>query len=257
MTTMDARPRHSSPRPAPRRALLRFVVPRPAACRRCRATARAPHRTAATRGSATTTTGAPRSRRAPAARAWDRGRDRAGRGTARRSRRGPARVPLRRRGTPVAVAATPAAEQRSSSRPGLYCWCATGSGRRSDLAARAGRANQRLIGGIDLVAMLGTRKHAGAHVARVVAECPFDGAADFGISLHEPWRDLADEVAEHVVRNDELPVHLRPGADPVDKYADALAHKRRRLGGDGLEQNREYARQLQRLGVAQQLLRRG
>src|SRR6266545_3392944 len=202
MTTMDARPRHSSPRPAPRRALRRFVVPRPAACRRCRATAPVPHRTAATRGSATRTRGAPRSRRASAAHGRDRERDRAGRGTARRSRWGPARVPLRRRGTPVAVAATPAAEQRSSSRPGLYCWCATGSGRRSDLAARAGRANQRLIGGIDLVAMLGTGEDTGTHVARVVAEGTLDGAADFGIALHETRRDLADEVAEHVVRDD-------------------------------------------------------
>src|SRR6266550_2978383 len=229
---MDERRRHSSPTSAPRRAARRVVVPRRAACRRYPAITPVRRRTATTRGSATTTRGAPRSRRASAARGRDRGRDRAGRGTARRSRRGPARVALRRRGTPVAVAVTPPAEQRSSSRPGLCCRSRTL--RRSDFAGRAGRADQRLIGGIDLVAMLGTGEHAGAHVARVIAEGRFDGSADFRIALYEPGRDLADEVAEHVVRNDELPVHVRPGADPVNKYADALAHERRRLGGDSL-----------------------
>jgi len=33
--------------------------------------------------------------------------------------------------------------------------------------------------------MLGTREHAGTHVACVIAESAFDGAADFGVPLHE------------------------------------------------------------------------
>ena len=103
--------------------------------------------------------------------------------------------------------------------------------------------------------MFGPRKHAGTHVARVIAEGTFDGATHFGISLHEPGCDLADEVAEHVVRDDELPVHVGTGANPVDEHAGALAHERRRLCGHSLEQNREHARSLQCLGVTQQALR--
>ena len=119
-----------------------------------------------------------------------------------------------------------------------------------------GGANQRLIGRIDLITVLGTRKDTGTHVARIVAEGSFNGGADFRISLHEPGRDLADEVAEHVVRDDELPVHVGPGADAVDEHADALPHKRRRLCRYGLEQDREHTRPLECLGIAQQPLRR-
>src|SRR5204863_7289634 len=78
----------------------------------------------------------------------------------------------------------------------------------------------------------------------------------FGVSLHEPGGDVPHEVAEHVVRNDELPVHVWPGAEPVNEAAEALTHKRRRLSGYRLEQNRAHPRALQCLGIAQQLLRR-
>src|SRR5439155_20360991 len=153
----------------------------------------------------------------------------AGPGTARTLRSAGARVALRRRGTPAAVVGAPAARRHWSSRPDLHH--RRRSRRRSDCAGRAGRAYQRLVGGIDLIAMLGTREHAGTYVPGVVAEGTFDHAADLGIALHEPGRDLADEVAEHVVRNDELPVHVGAGAGPVDEHADALTHTCPRLRG--------------------------
>src|SRR5882672_7664361 len=232
---MDAIPRHSSPRPAPPRAARRVVVPRRAGYRPYRATARAHHRRAATRDSATATRGGPRSRHAWESHVRHQRRDRAGRDTARIPRLGPGRVALRRRGTPAAAGVTPPLEQCWSSWPGLHCRRRPRSWHRPDFAGLTGRANQRLIGRIDLIAVLGTRERTGTHVARVVAEGSFHGSADFRITLHELGGDLADEVAEHVVRDDELPVHVGPCADAIDEHGDALPHKRRRLCGYGLE----------------------
>src|SRR5882672_6578259 len=251
---MDEKPRRSSPRPALRPGARRVVVPRRAACRPCRATARVPHRTAATRGSARATRDAPRSPPAWGLRARHRRQGRAGRGTVRTPRSGLARATLRRRGTPAAVAAKPGAAQRWSSWSHLYCRCRPRSRRQPALAGCPGCAYQRLVGRVDLIAMLGPWEHTLTHVARVIAESSLDHRADFGIPLHEPWSDLADEVAEHVVRDDELPVHVRPCADAVDEHADPLAHKRCRLRGDGFEQNCKHTRALQRFRVAEQLL---
>src|SRR5258706_11225345 len=255
---MDAIPRHSSPRPAPPRAARRVVVPRRAGYRPYRATARALHRRAAIRGSATATRGGPRSRHAWESHARHQRRDRAGRGTAHRPRSGLARAVPRRRGTLAAVV-VPLVPQRWSSWPNLDGSYRSWRLPRSNLAGLTGRANQGLIGRIDRIAVLGTREATAPHVPCIVAEGGFDRGADFGVPLHEPGRDVADEIAKHVVRNDELPIHVRPCADAIDEHAppDALPHKRRRLGGDGLEQNFEYTPPLQRPRIAGHPLRGG
>src|SRR5882762_9259690 len=197
---MDAIPRHSSPRPAPPRAARPVVVPQRAGYRPYRATAQAHRRRAATRGSATATRGGPRSRHAWESHARHQRRDRAGRGTARTPRSGPARGVPRRRGTPAAVV-EPLGPQRWSSWSDLHRRYRSWRPPRADLAGLPGRANQGFIGRIDRIAVLGTREGTAPHVACVVAEGGFDRRADFGISLHEPGRDVADEVAKHVVRN--------------------------------------------------------
>src|SRR5882762_9075096 len=196
---MDAIPRHSSPRPAPPRAARRVVVPRRAGYRPYRATARALHRRATTHGSATATMGVPRSRHAWESHARRQRRDRADRGTARKPRSGPARGVPRRRGTLAAVV-VPLVPQRWSSWANLYGSYRSRRLPRSNLVRLTGRANQGLIGRIDRIAVLGTREGTASHVACIVAEGGFDRRADFGISLHEPGRDVADEVAKHVNR---------------------------------------------------------
>src|SRR5258705_4979891 len=238
---MDAQPRHSSPRPAPPRAARQVVVPRPAAYRPYPATARAHRRKAAIRGNAKATRGVPRSRHAWESHARRQRRDQAGRGTARRPRSGPARVVRRRRGTLAAVV-VPLVPQHSSSWPGLRCRDRSWRLPWANLAGLTGRANQGLIGWIDRIAVLGTRESTASDVACIVAERGVDRRADFGVPLDEPGRDVADEIAKHVVRNDELPIHLGPCADAIDEHAppDALSHKRRRLGGDGLPQKCQH-----------------
>src|SRR5258707_5421745 len=244
---MDARPRRSWPRRAPRRARRGAGAPRRAGCRRYRATGRARHRTAATRGSARATRDAPRWRRAWGALVPHRRPDRGGRDTPRRSPRELADVVCRTRGTPAAGAVTPRAAPRWSSwrRP-------PGRWRRLP-----GRANQRLIGRVDLIAMFRTREDARPDVARVLAERTLHLRAHLRVPPHKPRRDLAHEVAEHVVRDNELPVHVRTGPDPIEKHPDTLAHKGRGLGGHRFQQNRESAGALQRLGIAQQAVRSG
>src|SRR5437899_3140506 len=62
--------------------------------------------------------------------------------------------------------------------------------------ALASGADQRLIGGIERIAVLGTRECSTPHVARVVPEGALDDGTDLGVALHETGRDVADEVAE-------------------------------------------------------------
>src|SRR5258705_1416634 len=244
---MDAIPRHSSPRPAPPRAARQVVVPRRAGYRPYRATARAHRRKAAIRGNATATKGVPRSRHAWESHARHQRRDRAGRGTARRPRSGLARAVPRRPGTLAAVV-VPLVPQRWSSWPNLDGWYRSWRLPRSNRAGLTGRANQGLIGRIDRIAVHGTGKATAPHVPCIVAEGGFDRGADFGVPLHEPGRDVADEIAKHVVRNDELPIHVRPCADAIDEHAlpDTLSHKRRRLGGGGPPPKFEHHPPLQR-----------
>src|SRR6266436_2368333 len=195
---------------------------------------------AASRGASTS--GAPRSRHAWAVHGLHRRRDRAGPDTARRSRRGLGRTGFHRRGTPAAGAAMPPVGQRWSSWRGLH------RRRRCTLARRV---YQRFLGRIDRVAVLGARERAGAHVARVGTEGTLDGSPDFRIPSHEPRCDLTDEVPQHVVRDDELPVHVWPGTDPVDQDTNPFAHERGGLGGHRLEQNCEGTSPLERLRVTQ------
>ena len=110
---------------------------------------------------------------------------------------------------------------------------------------------------IDGIAVFRSRKARRANIGGVRANRLFGRRADLGVAAHEARRDVADEGAEHVVRDDELSVDVRAGADAVHEQIDALANEQRRLRGDRFEQHRERTGFLQRERVLEQLLSGG
>src|ERR1043166_9240862 len=90
--------------------------------------------------------------------------------------------------------------------------------------SNARTTNLRFVRRIDRVAMFGSRKATAPHVVGVVAERALDIGADLGVATHEPGPDLADEVAENVVRDDELAIDVRPGTNAIHRNAQTVAH---------------------------------
>src|SRR5438309_418808 len=91
---------------------------------------------------------------------------------------------------------------------------------------------------------------ASPHVARVLRERALDGRAYLGVAFYEARRDLADEIAQQVVRDHQLPVDFRAGADAVHQQPDPLPDECRGFGWNRFEEHRECAGALERLVIA-------
>lgn len=94
---------------------------------------------------------------------------------------------------------------------------------------------------------------ADAHLRRVAGERVGDDGVEVGKPRDEPRGNVADEVAEEIVRDDELAVHVGTGANAVHRHADLIAHERGALGRHRLEEDREGAGVLERAGIVEDL----
>src|SRR5689334_6488093 len=118
-------------------------------------------------------------------------------------------------------------------------------------------ANLGFVYGIDRIEMFGRREAAGADIVAVHAEGVLDFDVEIGVAPNESRSDLADEVAEDVMRDHELAVDVWAGTDAVHEDVEPLAHVRRRFGGHRLEENGERAGILEREAVIGEPLHRG
>ena len=113
------------------------------------------------------------------------------------------------------------------------------------------------VRGVDWVQVFGGRKPAGADVIGVGTERLLDLDVQISVAPNESRMDVADEAPEDVVRDHELAVDMRTGADAVDQQIHTLPYIRRRLGGERLEQHRKGTRLLQRERVVGESLHGG
>src|SRR5689334_19658703 len=88
----------------------------------------------------------------------------------------------------------------------------------------------RFVHRLDRIQMLGRGKPSRAHVIRVGTKRPLDLTVELRVAPHESRTNVADEAAQNVVRDDELAVDVRAGANAVDEQLHPFTYVRGRLG---------------------------
>src|ERR1043166_4971034 len=101
-----------------------------------------------------------------------------------------------------------------------------------DTVGAARFTNRVLFRGVDRIAMLRCGESFRSDVRRVRAKGALDRFVQIRIPADEARAHVADEVAENVVRDDELAVDMGAGADAVDENVEPLTDVGCRRGGN-------------------------